>query len=106
MKKTTLLSILVFGAACYWSCSRGAAAEEVSRIGYLSSRDRDSDSARSEAVRQGLRERGYIEGQNIAIEYRFAEGKPSGSPNSRLSWCASKSISSWQQEAPSWSGES
>ena len=33
------------------------------------------DSTRSEAIRLALRERGYIEGQNIAIEYRYAEGK-------------------------------
>jgi putative ABC transport system substrate-binding protein len=34
------------------------------------------DSARSEGVRLALRELGYIEGQNIAIEYRYAEGRP------------------------------
>ena len=33
------------------------------------------ESARAEAIRLALRERGYIEGQNIAIEYRYAEGK-------------------------------
>ena len=47
----------------------------VTRIGYLSARDPASDSARSEAIRLGLRELGYIEGQNIAIEYRYGEGK-------------------------------
>jgi ABC-type uncharacterized transport system substrate-binding protein len=49
--------------------------KKVPLIGYLSTRDSASDSARSEAVRQGLRELGYIEEQNITIEYRFAEGK-------------------------------
>jgi ABC-type uncharacterized transport system substrate-binding protein len=49
--------------------------KKVYRIGYLSPRNRTSESARSEAIRQALRERGYIEGQNIAIEYRYAEGK-------------------------------
>ncbi len=44
-------------------------------IGYLSSGDPASESTRSEAIRLALRERGYIEGQNIAIEYRYAEGK-------------------------------
>jgi ABC-type uncharacterized transport system substrate-binding protein len=45
------------------------------RLGYLSPADPASDSTRSEAIRLALRERGYIEGQNIAIEYRYAEGK-------------------------------
>jgi len=49
--------------------------KKVPRIGYLSARDTASDSARSAAIRQGLRELGYIEGQNIAFEYRYADGK-------------------------------
>ena len=49
--------------------------KKVPRIGYLSSFDPATESARSEAIRLALRERGYIEGQNIAIEYRYAEGK-------------------------------
>ena len=39
------------------------------------SRAPSSESTRTEAIRLALRERGYIEGQNIAIEYRYAEGK-------------------------------
>ena len=49
--------------------------KKVPRIGYLSSLDPASESTRSEAIRLALRELGYIEGQNIAIEYRYAEGK-------------------------------
>src|SRR5262245_65191916 len=45
------------------------------RIGYLSSADAARDSARSDAIRLALRELGYVEGQNIAIEYRYGEGK-------------------------------
>jgi putative ABC transport system substrate-binding protein len=48
---------------------------KIFRIGYLSPGNRTSESARSEAIRQALRELGYIEGQNIAFEYRYAEGK-------------------------------
>jgi putative tryptophan/tyrosine transport system substrate-binding protein len=49
--------------------------KKVARIAYLSSSDPVSDSTLSEAIRLALRERGYIEGQNVAIEYRYAEGK-------------------------------
>jgi putative ABC transport system substrate-binding protein len=49
--------------------------KKVFLIGYLVSSDPITESTRSEGIRQALRERGHIEGQNIAIEYRFAEGK-------------------------------
>jgi hypothetical protein len=42
---------------------------KVYRIGYLSPTDPATDSARAEGIRLALRELGYIEGQNIAIEY-------------------------------------
>ena len=58
----------------------GAAAEKVSRLGYLSNTDAATDSARAEGIRLALRELGYIEGQNIAIEYRYAEGRPDREP--------------------------
>jgi putative tryptophan/tyrosine transport system substrate-binding protein len=49
--------------------------KKVSQIGYLSSYDRATESSRAEAIRLALRELGYIEGQNIAIEYRYSEGE-------------------------------
>ena len=49
--------------------------KKVSLIGYFSSSDPATESANAETIRLALRERGYIEGQNIAIEYRYAEGK-------------------------------
>jgi putative ABC transport system substrate-binding protein len=42
--------------------------------------DATIESARSEAIRLALRERGYIEGQIIATDYRYAEGKPDRYP--------------------------
>jgi putative ABC transport system substrate-binding protein len=48
--------------------------KKLFRIGYLSSLSRSSD-PRAEPFRQALRDLGYIEGQNVAIEYRYAEGK-------------------------------
>jgi putative tryptophan/tyrosine transport system substrate-binding protein len=49
--------------------------KKVPRIGYLSNIDPARESTRSEAIRRALRELGYVEGQNITIEYRYAEGK-------------------------------
>jgi putative ABC transport system substrate-binding protein len=49
--------------------------KKVPRIGYLSAVDPATDSARVKGIRLALRELGYIEGQNIAIEYRYGEGK-------------------------------
>ena len=48
---------------------------KVPRLGYLSPDFSSPTPARTNAFRQGLRELGYVEGQNIVIEYRFAEGK-------------------------------
>jgi putative ABC transport system substrate-binding protein len=66
-----------FCAMLFALCSSAEAqqAKKVSRIGYLSNSDPALESTRSEAIRQALREVGYIEGQNIATEYRYADGK-------------------------------
>ncbi len=52
-------------------------AGKVTRIGFLSpsSPSNVRNPLRLDALRQGLREQGYVEGQNIAIESRWAEGK-------------------------------
>jgi ABC-type uncharacterized transport system substrate-binding protein len=49
--------------------------KKVPRIGYLSVSSPSAMSTRTEAFRQGLRELGYVEGKNIVIEWRSAEGK-------------------------------
>src|SRR5205823_11070791 len=66
----------VFGALLFALCSSAEAQQsaKVPRIGFLSTASLSSLSPRLEAFRQGLRELGYIEGRNIAIEYRSAEG--------------------------------
>jgi putative ABC transport system substrate-binding protein len=48
---------------------------KIPRIGYLVPASPSAIAARTEAFRQGLRELGYVEGKNIIIEYRYAEGK-------------------------------
>src|SRR5262249_688505 len=49
--------------------------KKVPRIAYLSAIPPSANAARHEAFRQGLRELGYVEGKNIVIEWRYAEGK-------------------------------
>jgi putative tryptophan/tyrosine transport system substrate-binding protein len=76
MKKAALLSILV--AAVQLAVEVMAQPEQstkIPRIGILSSLSPAAVSARMDAFRQGLRELGYVEGKNLVIEYRYAEGK-------------------------------
>jgi putative ABC transport system substrate-binding protein len=75
---TKLIIIFWLLATCFSATVPPAGAQQpkkVPRIGYLSSGDPARESTRAEAIRLALRERGYVEGQNIASEYRYAEGK-------------------------------
>jgi putative ABC transport system substrate-binding protein len=76
MTKRNLGSFAVC-AMLFALCSSAEAQQptKVPRIGYLSPLDPAADSTRSEAIRLAVRELGYIEGQNIVFEYRYAEGK-------------------------------
>src|SRR5438445_6130036 len=49
--------------------------KKVPRIGFLFGASSSSNSDRTEAFRQGLRDLGYIEGKNILIEYRYSDRK-------------------------------
>jgi putative ABC transport system substrate-binding protein len=49
--------------------------KKVPRIGYLSASSAAEVSPRAEAFRQGLRDLGYVEGKNLVIEFRYAEGR-------------------------------
>jgi ABC-type uncharacterized transport system substrate-binding protein len=76
MKKAGLSSILIVVVLLVLGVTAEAQQpKKVFRIGYLSSSDRATDSPRSEGIRLALRELGYIEGQNVAIEYRYADNK-------------------------------
>jgi putative ABC transport system substrate-binding protein len=72
LRKTALGSILFAGALLAVAFTVEAQQQKkIPRIGYVSS---DFNSTRIEAFRQGLRDLGYVEGQNIVIEHRYAEG--------------------------------
>ena len=65
-----LLAIVLLGTVS----AEAQQPKKVPRLGYLSSVDATRESTRAEAIRLALRALGYIEGQNIAIEYRYAQG--------------------------------
>ena len=73
---------LTLSAMLFTICFSAAAQQpkKVPRIGFLSGVSPSTVSARVEAFRQGLRELGYVEGKNIVIEWRYAEGKPDRLP--------------------------
>jgi len=73
-----LFAIVVTLTVC--AARTEAQPKKVFRIGYLSPVDAATDSPRAEGIRLALRDLGYIEGQNIAIEYRYAEGKVDRAP--------------------------
>ncbi len=66
---------LAFGVLAAPLVAGAQQARKVPRIGYLSAASPSSDGEFTEPLRQGLRELGYAEGQNIVIEYRWAEGR-------------------------------
>jgi putative tryptophan/tyrosine transport system substrate-binding protein len=71
------ISALALGTMLLALCSSAGAQQpkKMLRLGYLAPFDSARESPRAEAIRLALRERGYIEGENIAIEYRYSEGK-------------------------------
>jgi putative ABC transport system substrate-binding protein len=74
MRKTLLCLVLV-AALDAGPIADAQQLKKVFRIGYLAPGDAAGDSIRTEAIRLALRERGYIEGQNIAFEYRYGTRK-------------------------------
>jgi putative ABC transport system substrate-binding protein len=77
MERRTFLATLAGGLLTAPLAAKAQPREKVPRVGYLSpgSPSEPFRRRRFEAFRQGLRELGYVEGQNIAIESRWAEGK-------------------------------
>jgi len=70
--------VFLFATLLSWAVVHPAEAQQpkkVPRIGFLTIESLYALSTRAEAFRQGLRELGYVEGKNIVIEYRYAEGK-------------------------------
>jgi ABC-type uncharacterized transport system substrate-binding protein len=79
--------IMFLGGAALWPLATHGQQQAVPVIGFLSSRSPGESAYHVGAFRQGLKEVGYVEGQNVVIEYRWAEGR-----YDRLSMLASELV--------------
>ncbi|MBY0320827.1 MAG: ABC transporter substrate-binding protein [Reyranella sp.] len=61
-------------ASASWPCPSGAQQKPLPVAGFLFSEAKDPSILRAESFREGLKETGYVEGQNVVVEYRWADG--------------------------------
>jgi len=77
---------LLGGTAVTWPNAARAQQPAMPVIGYLGIRSLESDASRLTGLRRGLNETGYVEGQNLTIEYRWGGNQPDRLPHWWLSW--------------------
>ena len=85
MKMKTMLVALLIVLMTSIHSSQAQEPKKIPKIGYLSGGSASVAGPRVDAFRQGLRQQGYTEGQNIEIEFRYAgELRPNAGPRGRV----------------------
>src|SRR5262249_41187699 len=75
MRRREFIKLIVGSLATAWPLAARAQQQAMPVVGFISSRSQKESTTVVDAFRQGLSDLGYIEGQNVAVEYQWADGQ-------------------------------